>query len=49
MLLRDSEYIGELDYRKVIKLAKEFRGRDLNGYRAEFIGLIEKAELIENN
>lgn len=46
MLLRDSEYKGDLTFDKVIKMAKESKGQDENGYRAEFIKLIEKAEIL---
>ncbi|MFH1761290.1 MAG: VWA domain-containing protein [bacterium] len=46
MLLRESEYKGGLTYDKVIKMAKESKGGDQNGYRAEFIRLIERADII---
>jgi Ca-activated chloride channel family protein len=46
MLLRGSEYRGNLDYPALIALAKGARGADENGYRAEFIRLAETAELL---
>ncbi len=46
MLLRDSEFKGNFDYLKVIKLASESKGKDENGYRKEFIELIEEAKKI---
>ncbi|MDM8551937.1 VWA domain-containing protein [Desulfobacterales bacterium HSG2] len=46
MLLRDSEFKGDNSYSEVIKLAKASKGRDEEGYRAEFIRLAEQAELL---
>lgn len=37
MLLRDSEFKGDASYQSVINLAKEAKGKDEYGYRAEFI------------
>lgn len=48
MLLRDSEFKGDLDYDKVIALAKNSRGEDAEGYRAEFIRLLETSQLLAN-
>ncbi|MFP4662376.1 MAG: vWA domain-containing protein [Halanaerobiales bacterium] len=47
MMLRNSEYKGQTTYQNIIELAKESRGIDEYGYRAEFIKLVEIAELIE--
>lgn len=47
MLLRDSEYKGDLDYDKVLQMAKESKGQDLEGYRNEFITLVEKAKSLK--
>ena len=47
MLLRDSKFKGDITYNSLIELAKDAKGIDDFGYRAEFIQLIEKAELIE--
>jgi len=47
MLLRDSKFKGEADYKSVITLAKQSKGEDEEGYRAEFIRLVEMAELLK--
>jgi len=47
MLLRDSEFKGNLNYDDVISLAKGSKGSDTEGYRAEFIRLVETAALIK--
>ncbi len=49
MLLRGSEFIGNYTWKDVIELAKSAKGTDDEGYRAEFIRLAEKAELIDND
>jgi Ca-activated chloride channel family protein len=46
MLLRDSEFKKDLTYRDVISIAKSSKGKDDDGYRAEFIRLAEVAELL---
>ena len=46
MILRDSEFKESLAYSDVLKLARGSKGRDTNGYRSEFIKLIETAKLI---
>ena len=46
MMLRDSQYKGSASFEEVLKLAKESQGVDLEGYRAEFIRLVEKARAI---
>jgi len=46
MLLRDSEFKGTLLFDRVIELAQEAKGEDKNGYRAEFIRLVEAAKSI---
>jgi Ca-activated chloride channel family protein len=43
MLLRDSEYKGNSSYHGVMTLARSGKGRDDEGYRAEFIRLVEMA------
>jgi Ca-activated chloride channel family protein len=43
MVLRDSPYKGNADYNLALELASGARGRDNNGYRSEFINLVEKA------
>ncbi len=49
MILRDSEFKGSTDWKKVIQWAESAKGKDKNGYRAEFIRLIESARLISNS
>jgi Ca-activated chloride channel family protein len=43
MLLRESKYSQEADITSVIKLAKGARGEDEEGYRREFIRLVESS------
>jgi len=47
MLLTKSQYQGTSSYLSTLKLAKSAKGKDDNGYRAEMIKLIEKAELLK--
>lgn len=44
MLLRDSEYKGELTFEDVLSMAHASKGKDAFGYRAEFIGLVDLAK-----
>jgi Ca-activated chloride channel family protein len=44
MLLRDSEYKGSMDYNHVLALARASKGKDEDGYRSEFIRLVELSE-----
>lgn len=46
MLLRQSEYRQQSSYDQVINLARSAKGADNNGYRAEFIRLVESATLL---
>jgi Ca-activated chloride channel family protein len=46
MLLRDSEYKGASTFETVMEMGKGAKGDDPNGYRAEFIQLVEKASLL---
>ena len=41
MLLRDSKFRGNSTYNGVAELARASRGEDLEGYRQEFIRLVE--------
>ena len=47
MLLGKSEFSGNLTYKDIIKTAKASKGKDENGYRAEFIRLVEQAEMLD--
>ena len=46
MLLRKSEHVGSLNYESLLAMARGGRGVDREGYRAEFIRLLELAEMI---
>ena len=48
MLLKDSKYKGSITYPEIIKIAKETKGTDEELYRAGFIKLVEKTELLKN-
>ena len=43
MLLRDSEFKGELTYASVLEMARSAKGADEFGYRSEFIELVDIA------
>ncbi|HEX4706763.1 MAG TPA: von Willebrand factor type A domain-containing protein [Candidatus Udaeobacter sp.] len=47
MILRDSEYRGNATLEKVIEWAQEGKGADVNGYRADFIQLVRKAQSLK--
>ena len=42
MLLRKSPYAGQATYPQVYQWANASRGKDVNGYRQEFLGLVKK-------
>ena len=48
MVLRDSDYKGNANFEQVLKLAKESQGVDLDGYRGEFIRLVETSKFIKS-
>lgn len=41
MLLRDSEFKGDLTYASVLRMAQSAKGKDKFGYRSEFIELVD--------
>ena len=43
MLLRHAEHMGDASWAQVLDLAEAGRGEDKNGYRAQFIELVNKA------
>jgi hypothetical protein len=47
MILRDSEYKGNGTLQQVLEWAQEGKGVDINGYRAEFIELVRKAQALK--
>jgi len=44
LLLRQSEYKGNITYDKVIEMAEKSKGQDSEGYRKEFINLVNNAK-----
>lgn len=46
LLLRDSKYKGQSSFAQVIQLAKGARGHDEQGYRSEFVRLVENASAL---
>jgi Ca-activated chloride channel family protein len=46
MLLRNSEFKGGATYDLVTALAREARGEDPEGYRGEFITMVERAKVL---
>jgi Ca-activated chloride channel family protein len=48
MLLRDSKYKADASYNKVLELARASTGADPQGYRAEFIQLVETARTLSS-
>jgi Ca-activated chloride channel family protein len=48
MLLRNSEYKGNINYAKVINMANASIGNDMEGYRKEFVTLVKKTESLKN-
>ena len=49
MLLRNSDYKQDSDFDKLIQRAKGAKGRDDEGYRAEFIRLAEDAKVLSRS
>jgi Ca-activated chloride channel family protein len=47
MLLRDSEHRGSLTFDRVIEMARGARGADPEGYRGEFIGMVQAARTLQ--
>ena len=47
MLLRESEFKGNSSFETVLELARQGKGQDRFGYRAEFIRLVEMCSLLE--
>ncbi len=46
MILRNSEFKSNASYNQVIDLAKNSKGKDTEGYRAEFLKLVESCQLM---
>lgn len=48
LLLRNSEFKGDASFENTVKRAKKAKGEDDNGIRAEFIRLVQNAELLDD-
>lgn len=48
MLLRDSEFKGNATYNGVISMAQNAKGKDVEGYRSEFINLVQAAKSVNS-
>jgi Ca-activated chloride channel family protein len=46
LLLRDSPHKGTANWNMTLELATEGKGDDRDGYRSEFVGLVEKAKAL---
>jgi len=49
MILRDSEYKGSGSLQEVLEWAQQGKGADVNGYRADFIELVRKAQVLKKS
>jgi len=49
MLLRDSEFKGSATYDQVLDWARNSKGKDLEGYRSEFIRMVETTRLLSGS
>jgi Ca-activated chloride channel homolog len=49
MLLRDSEFKSNASFEEVLRMARKARGNDEEGYRSEFVRLVENAESLVKN
>jgi Ca-activated chloride channel family protein len=47
MLLRDSQYKGNLTYAAVLELAQAGIGEDKHGYRSEFLDMVRQAKSLK--
>lgn len=46
LILRDSKFKGKANFSDLLTSARESKGNDADGYRAEFIKMVEMAEII---
>lgn len=47
-MLRGGEQLEDVSYRDILELARQARGRDTNGYRGEFLKLVELSEILDS-
>jgi Ca-activated chloride channel homolog len=45
-LLRESEYTKDFQYEDVLQLAQSSKGKDVDGYRIEFINMVKSLNAI---
>jgi Ca-activated chloride channel family protein len=48
LLLRRSEFMGGASWEQVVSRAREHRGEDPDGYRAEFVRLVDVAAALSS-
>ena len=48
MILRDSKYRGAVDLAAVLRWARSSLGRDDEGYRREFVRMVEEAQRLDD-
>ena len=46
MILRNSGFKGDLTLDKVLEMAKKSRGKDMDGYRGEFIRMVQSTDFL---
>ena len=49
LLMKDSSFKGSASFDSVIKRARAAKGADTDGWRAEFIRLVETAQLLQDS
>jgi len=49
MLLRNSEFKSDASFDDVVRMARKARGKDEEGYRSEFVRLVENAQSLAKN
>ncbi|MES1223721.1 MAG: YfbK domain-containing protein, partial [Bacteroidota bacterium] len=49
MLLRNSEFKSDASFEDVLRMAAKAKGHDEEGYRSEFVRLVENAESLTKN
>jgi len=49
MLIKNLDYVEDADFKTVLKWAKSARGKDENGYRIEFIKMVETSQFMSKN
>ncbi len=49
LLLRNSKYKGNAGFQQLLQRAKHAKGKDIEGYRSEFVKLVETVSLMQND